>query len=100
MASKQKRLERARKLRRKISLELNALASGRIDCVSVLESPSTTLGHVSVRTLLMRTPKLGEEGVKKILMSAHVWPETRLANLTPSEVAAIIERLPPRVTGA
>jgi hypothetical protein len=45
----------------------------------------------------MRTPKLGEEGVKKVLMGAHVWSETKLANLKPEERAAVIERLPPRV---
>jgi hypothetical protein len=39
----------------------------------------------------------GENGVKRVLKRADVWPEERVANIPPEKVEAIISNLPERV---
>lgn len=96
MGPKQKRLRKGRKIKREIQQGLEDLQSGRLNIKDVFEDPDV-LGRVSIYTLLIKTPKLGPAGVKKVLQSTDVWPHDRLSNLSPKVRSEILKQLPPRV---
>ena len=95
--SARRNLKAARKRRHKIASELNALSSGRVTLIEILEAPSASLGRVRVFDVLRRTPKLGEAGAKKICQRAEVWPTDRLVAVPLVKRRKMIELLPERV---
>lgn len=96
MASKTKRLAKGRKIRSQIGVTLGRLKAGEIPLEVILNDVPPHMNRVRLWTVMTRTPRLGEKGVKRILTEARVWPETRLNDLTQSEVNRIVVRLPQR----
>jgi hypothetical protein len=98
MSSTAKRnLKRARKIRHRQATELRALSAGHITLENVLRNPTDALGRCRVAVLMRHAPMFGENGVKRVLKRADVWPEERVANIPPEKVEAIISNLPERV---
>jgi hypothetical protein len=96
VSSRNKRLARARKKRQAAARQLGLLESGSISLRQMLESPQPCMGPVRLWTVMKRTPKMGEAGIKRTLQRAQVWPETKLEDLTPQEVQRVLASLPPR----
>jgi hypothetical protein len=69
-----------------------------IDLRDALEAPERYQGlsRCQVYDVLRRAPHLGPKGAKKILLTAKVWPLSRLGNLEAIERAEILRCLPPR----
>lgn len=96
MGVKAKRLRKARKIRTLQTAQLNQLESGLSVIEDVLRTPSDALKRVSIHTLLIRTPGIGEKGSEKICKTANVWPTHRLGNLSKKERDDLIAALPVR----
>jgi hypothetical protein len=97
MATAAKRLKKARKIRRHTASEFQRLRNGSLSLRDVLESPEELfLRHCDIWDVLRRAPHLGPAGAKKILISAEIWPHTRIENLSRWELDQILSYLPPR----
>lgn len=96
MASKERRLRNARRNKQAIAQSLKQLKDGTVRLEQILDDRNGVMGRVRIWTILTHTPKIGEVGAKKILVSARVWPEDRLSTLDAKKVGRIIEALPPR----
>jgi hypothetical protein len=85
-------------MRSRMGHDLNALRDARIDLRDALENPGSFLGlsRVRIYDVLRRAPHLGNTGAKKILLTAKVWPLTRLGELEVIERYEILRCLPPR----
>jgi hypothetical protein len=100
MTSRTKRLEKARRVRRRTGLSLRALRDGRITLYGALEEPQTSsLRHAKIFDVLRAAPHISDAGAKKILLTARVWPLTKLGDLEKIEVDEILKCLPPRARG-
>lgn len=93
--SKTKRLRNARKKRTKAARILGHLEDGAYPLENLLYNP-VGIGHVRLYTLMKRTPGLGEQGIKRCLFKAKVYPMTRLDQLSQEEVERVVHYLPPR----
>lgn len=96
MASRNKRLHYARKKRQAAARQLDLLATGAVTLQALLENHPKCMDPVRLWTVMNRTPKLGEAGVKRTLQRAQVWPETKLQDITPEEVERVVMNLPAR----
>lgn len=94
--SAQKRLRMARKRRTQIASLFDALKNERIALETILRDPPDYLGNVSINQLMIHTPRLGPEGIKKCLTACKVWPEDKVSTLHEVTRLAIIANLPPR----
>lgn len=92
-----RRLKKARKTRHQISTEMKLLERGHSTVYDLLETPPQAVKSVAIYTFLRRTPKLGPDGAKKILMTLHIWPEDRIGALSLAQRRSILEALPHRV---
>lgn len=72
------------------------LESGSLTLHEILTDVPKCMEPVRLWTVMKRTPKMGEAGIKRTLERAQVWPETKLGDLTPQEVRRVLESLPPR----
>jgi hypothetical protein len=81
MASKQKRLEKARKTRSLISRDIQRVRTGVLKADDVLRSPPSVLGRCRIYTVMIAIPGIGDKKIKKILTKAKVWPEDNLAQV-------------------
>lgn len=97
MASRSKRLAMARKQKSRAAGMMRELEGGKISVKEIILKNPRSMRSVRLFTVLVRTPHLGETGVKKVCETAGVWPETRLGNLTERERLGIVKFLPPRV---
>lgn len=96
MGTSAKRLRKARRIRHRMSSELEQLASGRIHIENVLRNPSDALGRCRIYDVLRRTPKLGDQGSRRLLETHNIWPEDRLAAVPPEKRGVLIASLPDR----
>jgi hypothetical protein len=96
-STRSEQLQKARRIRSKMHLEKQRLASGDIHVVSVLEDPKAfSLGRLNVFALLRCAPGLSDKGAKKILLSAKIWPLDRVRDIDLYLREEIIRDLPPR----
>lgn len=97
MSSRNKRLARARKVRRQAAAHLAALEAGESSVREILVKMPPPMKPVTLWTLLKRTPTLGEVRAKKVCEKAQVWPMVRLGNMSPEARTAVLNHLPERV---
>lgn len=96
-STKEQRLARARKVRQRTGLALRALADHQIELWDALEEPQNTpLRKAAIYDVLRRAPHISDAGAKKILLTAQVWPLTKLGDLEKIERDEILKSLPPR----
>lgn len=97
MASKERNLKRARRIKSSIATDLRRLKTGQLALRSVLENPqSTSLKHCQVFNVLKSAPNLGEKGAKRVLLQSRVWPMDKLGTLSAIELDEILLNLPAR----
>lgn len=96
MASRNRRLARARKVRRVVARDVEQLKEGVLTLPDVLNDPRL-MKPCRLWTVLMATPRLGEKGVKRLCEAANVWPETRMQDLSTTERERLLDHLPTRV---
>jgi hypothetical protein len=96
-STKQKRLAKARRVKSSIGRDLRLLKQGSLTLNGVLEdSERRSLGRARIFDVLRHAPHISDAGAKKILLTARVWPLTKLADLEEVEIEEILECLPPR----
>jgi hypothetical protein len=93
-----KNLKKARKVRTQIGHVLARLEDGDVSIQAMLNEPPDVVKRIRIYDLLRRTPKLGQDGAKKVLMSAGVWPYDRVGAVPLEKRRKVIDALPPRVT--
>lgn len=102
----------ARLRRRMKASALDALESGRVGLQELLEGPmsggratrhsllftcSRNLAHTDLWEVLLRTPRLGRKGARRLCEESGVWPHTPMQELTLQNRRSLVERLPDRV---
>lgn len=96
MGAKEKRLAKARKIRRHRATAFLMLEDGKITVEDVLSGDYPVLEGVDIWDVLRRSHKLGRAGARKVLTNAEVWPHKRVNSLTDEEKAQLLKNLPPR----
>lgn len=96
-ASHERRLVRGRKIRSLMSTEMRALSTGKLNLEDALRDPPDALGRYNIYDVLRRTPKLGKDGARRILVGLDIWPLERLADIPYEKRGMIIASLPERV---
>lgn len=96
MSSQTKRLEKARRVRRRTGLALRHLRTGQFTLQDALEDPEGVLGNARIFDVLRNAPHISDAGAKKILLVSRVWPLTKLKDLEKIELDEIRKCLPPR----
>lgn len=96
MATAARRLKSARRKRSQIAATLKRLDDDQLSLSVILDNPPRHLGSVRIYTLMLRTPHLGEAGVRRILEKANIYAAARIGTLTYEERHRIIRQLPPR----
>ena len=97
MSTRQKRLEKARRIKSRIGSDLKLLKSDQLTLIGVLDSSERrSLGRARIFDVLRHAPHVSDAGAKKILLTAKVWPLTKLEDLEQVEIDEILECLPPR----
>jgi hypothetical protein len=91
-----RRLQEARKTRRRIGSTFSLMHTGALTLEHILTNPPVHLKHVRIFTLMLHTPKLGEDGVRKCLREAKVEGIEFVGKLDQEARLRIISHLPPR----
>lgn len=97
MGSAAKRLAKGRKQRQRTGRALRILENGGVNVIQILEEAPEAYARVPIFDLLRRTPSMGREGAKKILVRAEVWPYDRLVQIPLPTRRKIISLLPERI---
>jgi polyribonucleotide nucleotidyltransferase len=100
MGPREKRLRKGRRVKLQIHQELAELEAGKINIRDVLEDPSPAMKRCQIYTVMVKTPKLGQVKVRKILTETQIWPRDRVGQLSTENREQILKRLPPRVANA
>lgn len=97
MNKRAKQLQKARRIRSRITTQTRQLHDGHITLTDVLEDPKRySLGRLTVYALLCRSPGLSSKGAKKILLETKVWPLDRVRDIDLFNREEVIKALPPR----
>lgn len=90
-------IEEARQAKAARASALEDLREGTLRPADCLRKPPEALRKTDIWEVLLACKHLGKEGVRTILERAHVWPHTRVGDLTRNERYLIIKELPERV---
>lgn len=97
VGSRTSNLQRAREIKSLINAELANMRDGYITIRDVLESPQDyEMRRLDVYDLLMHTPKLHKDGVRKVFIDTGIWPHYRVDELTTEQCDRLLKYLPPR----
>jgi len=96
MGTSSRRLARARKIRHRMSSELNALSNGDMNIEHALRNPSPALKRCRVYDVLRRAPHIGDKKARRLCERTKLWPHERLGSIPLKKRDELIAALPHR----
>jgi hypothetical protein len=90
-------ISHARRRKTKRAVALQAVAKGRLPLREVILDSYAALGTCPIYRILVSAPGLGDEGMRKTLERAQVWPFTPLGELSEMQRQAVVDHLPTRI---
>jgi len=88
---------KAHRIRRERAEILLGVERGTVHIVDVIYAPPDCLKGADLYPVLMRVPKLGRSGIKRICQRSRVWPHEKMGELKEHERLRLVTCLPARV---